>query len=83
MLSAMVRCRGVGASRGIAIGPAYLTGVRVTVAERRILRHDREAELARLDTASDAAERQLDRLRRQLSGDVSCYRNLYGFPRAD
>jgi len=64
----MIRCRGVGASRGIAVGPAHLTEVRVSVAERRILRHDREAELARLDTASDAAEQQLDRMRQQLSG---------------
>jgi phosphotransferase system enzyme I (PtsI) len=64
----MIRCRGVGASRGIAVGPAHLTEVRVSVAERRILRHDREAELARLETASAAAEQQLDRLHRQLSG---------------
>jgi phosphotransferase system enzyme I (PtsI) len=62
----MIRYRGVGASRGIAIGPAHVTEVRVSVAERRILRHDREAELARLETASSAAEQQLDRLRRQL-----------------
>ena len=40
----------------------------MSVAERRILRHDREAELARLETASGAAEQQLERLRRQLSG---------------
>ncbi len=58
----------MGASRGISIGPAYLTEVRVSVAERRILRHDREAELARLETASEAAEQQLDRLRQQLAG---------------
>src|SRR4249920_1586310 len=64
----MFRCRGIGASRGIAIGPAHLTEVRVSVAERRILRHDREAELARLETASESAEQQLDRLRRQLVG---------------
>jgi phosphotransferase system enzyme I (PtsI) len=63
----MIRCHGVGASRGIAIGPAHLTEVRVSVAERRILRHDREAELARLEAASEAAEEQLERLRRQLS----------------
>src|SRR4029453_375662 len=64
----MIRCRGVGASPGIAIGPAHLTEIRVSVAERRILRHDREAELARLETASAAAEQQLERLHRQLSG---------------
>jgi phosphotransferase system enzyme I (PtsI) len=42
----MIRYRGVGASRGIAVGRAHLTEIRVSVAERRILRHDREAELA-------------------------------------
>ena len=63
----MIRYRGVGASRGIAVGPAHLTEVRVSVAERRILRHDRAAEVARLETASDAAEQQLERLRRQLN----------------
>jgi phosphotransferase system enzyme I (PtsI) len=67
----MIRCRGIGASQGIAMGPAHLTQIRVSVAERRILRHDREAELARLETAFDAAEHQLDRLRRQLVGGAS------------
>jgi phosphotransferase system enzyme I (PtsI) len=67
----MVRHRGVGASRGIAIGPAYLTAIRVSVGERRILRHDREAELARLEAACEAAEQQLDRLRRQLASGPS------------
>lgn len=64
----MIRCGGMGASQGIALGPAHLMQIRVSVAERRILRHDREAELARLETASEAAEHQLDRLRRQLVG---------------
>ena len=63
----MIRIRGLGASRGIAIGPAYLTDMRVSVAERRILRHDRESELARLASALDMAEQQLERLRRQLT----------------
>jgi phosphotransferase system enzyme I (PtsI) len=62
----MIRYRGVAASRGIAIGPAHLTDVRVSVSERRILRHDRETELARLETACDAADQQLEELRRQL-----------------
>src|SRR6186713_1343381 len=62
----MIRYRGVAASRGIAIGPAHLTDVRVAVAERRILRHDREAELARLELACGAADQQLERLRLQL-----------------
>jgi phosphotransferase system enzyme I (PtsI) len=38
----------------------------VSVAERRILRHDRAAELARLEAATEAAEQQLDRLRQKL-----------------
>ena len=65
----MIRLRGVGASRGIAIGPAHLTAAPVSITERRILRHDREAELARLETAADAAERQLERLHRQLDAE--------------
>jgi phosphotransferase system enzyme I (PtsI) len=40
----------------------------VSVAERRLLRHAREGELTRLAAAIDAAEQQLDRLRRQLAG---------------
>ena len=64
----MNRLRGMGASQGIALGSAHLMQIRVSVAERRILRHDRDAELARLETASEAAEHQLDGLRRQLVG---------------
>ena len=62
----MIRRRGVGASRGIAIGPAHLTEVSIPITERRILRHDREAELARLEAAAGATESQLERLHRQL-----------------
>src|SRR5512142_2206459 len=64
----MIRCRGMGASQGLALGPAHVMQIRVSVAERRILRHDRDAELARLEAASEAAEHQLDGLRRQLVG---------------
>ena len=62
----MIRRKGVGASRGIAIGPAHLTEVPVSITERRILRSDRDAELARLEAAVDDAERQLDRLHGKL-----------------
>ena len=62
----MIRFRGVGASRGIAVGPAHLTEVPVSITERRILRHDREAEVARLESAVDDAQKQLDRLHAQL-----------------
>jgi phosphotransferase system enzyme I (PtsI) len=56
----------VGASSGIAIAPAHLTEVPISITERRILRHDREAELARLEAATAAAEKQLERLHAQL-----------------
>jgi hypothetical protein len=64
----MDRYRGVSASGGIAIGPAYLAEVRIDVAERLILRSDRAAEVARIDDATAVAERQLERLHRQLDG---------------
>jgi phosphotransferase system enzyme I (PtsI) len=68
MLLSMDRYRGLSASGGIVIGPAYLVDIRVDVAERRILRSDRPAELARLEDAGGVAERQLERLHRQLDG---------------
>jgi phosphotransferase system enzyme I (PtsI) len=52
----------------VAIGPAHLLVNRAAVAERRILRADREAELARLTTALRAADEQLDGLRQFLAG---------------
>jgi phosphotransferase system enzyme I (PtsI) len=64
----MIRLRGVGASRGIAVGPAHVMAVRVAIAERRILRNDRDAELAHLETGVVAAESQLARLHRRLDG---------------
>jgi phosphoenolpyruvate-protein phosphotransferase (PTS system enzyme I) len=74
MLDRMHRHRGVSASGGIAIGPAYLADVRVVITERRILRSDRAAELARLDDASRMAEGQLERLHRQIDGpDVTAH----------
>ncbi|HVX98053.1 MAG TPA: phosphoenolpyruvate--protein phosphotransferase [Polyangia bacterium] len=78
----MIRLRGLGASRGIAIGPAYLTEVSVSVAERRILRHDRQSELARLTAAIETAEQQLDRLRRQLTGQGGTALDLIELHRA-
>ncbi|HET6149197.1 MAG TPA: phosphoenolpyruvate--protein phosphotransferase [Polyangia bacterium] len=62
----MIRFQGTGASRGIAIGPAYLMDMRLVIAERRILRNDREAEVARLDAALAAAEEQLDLVQRKV-----------------
>jgi phosphotransferase system enzyme I (PtsI) len=67
----MIRFRGEGASRGIAIGPEHLSEVRVVVAERRILRNDRDAELARLETSVASADRQLERLQQQVNGEHS------------
>ena len=60
--------KGIAASGGVAIGPAHLLISRAAVAERRILRGDREAELARLTTALRAADEQLDGLRQFLEG---------------
>ena len=50
---------GTGASRGIAIGPANLMGMRLLIAERWILRSDREAEAARLDMALAGARAEI------------------------
>jgi phosphoenolpyruvate-protein phosphotransferase (PTS system enzyme I) len=62
------RLKGVAAAGGLAIGPAHLLVARVAVAERRILRADREAELARFTAAQTAGEEQLEGLRRFLDG---------------
>jgi phosphotransferase system enzyme I (PtsI) len=63
----MTRYRGEGASRGIAIGPAHVVAAKITVAERRILRRDRAAEVAHLEEGISAADEQLDHLQRQLA----------------
>ena len=63
----MTRFRGEGASRGIAIGPAHVVAAKITVAERRILRRDRAAEVAHLEEGISAADEQLDHLQRQLA----------------
>jgi phosphotransferase system enzyme I (PtsI) len=62
-----MRFRGEGASRGIAIGPAHVVAAKITVAERRVLRRDRIAEVAHLDEGIAAADEQLDHLQRQLA----------------
>jgi phosphoenolpyruvate-protein kinase (PTS system EI component) len=63
----MAHFHGDGASRGIAIGPAHLLAAKIAVAERRILRQDRAAEVAHLEDGLGAADDQLDRLQRQLA----------------
>jgi phosphoenolpyruvate-protein kinase (PTS system EI component) len=63
----MIRLVGVGASRGIAIGPAHVLAIRAVIVERRILRSDREAERARLDGAVALADGQLLRLEQQMA----------------
>jgi phosphotransferase system enzyme I (PtsI) len=60
--------KGVGATEGVAIGPAHLMVARVMVAERRILRADRDAELARLGAALQAADEQLQGVLDYLNG---------------
>jgi len=67
----MTQFQGEGASRGIAIGPAHLLAAKLTVAERRILRRDRAAEVAHLEEGVAGADEQLDRLQRQLADDKS------------
>ena len=67
MTGQMTHFRGEGASRGIAIGPAHVLAAKITVAERRILRHDRAAEVAHLEEGIGAADEQLDQLQRQLA----------------
>jgi len=62
-----MRFRGEGASRGIAIGPAHVVAAKITVAERRILRRDRAAEVAHLEEGISAADEQLDNLQQQLA----------------
>jgi len=63
----MTHFRGEGASRGIAIGPAHVVAAKITVAERRVLRRDRAAEVAHLEEGITAADEQLDNLQRQLA----------------
>ncbi len=63
----MTQFRGEGASRGIAIGPAHLLAAKIVVAERRILRRDRAAELAHLEEGIVTTDEQLDRLQRRLA----------------
>jgi len=67
----MTHFRGEAASRGIAIGPAHLLAAKVTVAERRILRRDRAAEVAHLEEGIVSADEQLDRLQRRLADGKS------------
>lgn len=63
----MTRLHGEGASPGIVIGPAHLLAAKVAVAERRILRQDRAAEVAHLEEGIAVADEQLDRFQRQLA----------------
>jgi len=63
----MTQFHGEGASRGIAMGPAHLLAAKITVAERRILRRDRAAEVAHLEEGIVRADEQLDRIQRQLA----------------
>jgi len=63
----MTHFRGEGASHGIAMGPAHLLATKVTVAERRILRRDRAAEVAHLEEGIVSADEQLDGLQRRLT----------------
>lgn len=63
----MERCKGVGASEGIAIGPAYALDVGVVVSERSISRHEVDSEIARFECALVATDGQLERLQQHLT----------------
>jgi phosphotransferase system enzyme I (PtsI) len=67
----MERFKGIGASDGIAIGPAFPLDVSVTARETRILPEAVEPELARFDRALIEADGQLEALQRQLDGQHS------------
>jgi phosphotransferase system enzyme I (PtsI) len=49
------------------MGPAHLLATKVTIAERRILRRDRAAEVAHLEEGIVSADEQLDGLQRRLT----------------
>src|SRR4029450_4453192 len=63
----MERCKGVGASQGIAIGPAYAWEGGVVVSGRRISRHGVDSEIARFECALVATDGQLERLQQHLT----------------
>jgi phosphoenolpyruvate-protein phosphotransferase (PTS system enzyme I) len=64
----MRRFHGVGASHGIAIGPAYPLEVSVQVSERKISGEEIEPEIARFDDAVATTAEQLLVLQRDLEG---------------
>jgi phosphotransferase system enzyme I (PtsI) len=69
----MERFKGVGASDGIVIGPAYPLDVAVTVRESHISVEQIEPELARFARALETADRQLEGLQAQLAGEHAGY----------
>ncbi len=69
----MERFKGVGASDGIAIGPAYPLDVAISVREAHIPAEQVEAELARFGRALAVADGQLETLQQQLVGGQTGY----------
>jgi phosphoenolpyruvate-protein phosphotransferase (PTS system enzyme I) len=63
----MQRFKGVGASPGIAIGPAFPLAVSIAVSERGIARDEVASEISRLDRALKATDEQLERLQQHLA----------------
>jgi phosphoenolpyruvate-protein phosphotransferase (PTS system enzyme I) len=63
----MERCKGVAASQGIAIGPAYALDVGIVVSERSVSRHEVDSEIARFERALVAVDGQLERLQQHLT----------------
>src|SRR3954451_5966878 len=60
--------RGVGASPGLAVGPAFLVDRRrVKTPKRHIADEEVDNEIARFDAALAASDEQLERVKRKLS----------------
>ncbi len=66
----MVRLTGVGASGGVALGPAHFLGGRVEVHERRIAAHEVDGEIARFAEALTRSDAQLARVQQQLTAQA-------------
>src|SRR3954470_13394665 len=60
--------RGVGASPGLAVGPAFIVDRRrVKTPKRHIADDEVDAEMARFDSALNASHEQIERVKKKLS----------------
>lgn len=67
----MIRLVGESASRGMAMGPAYLLDVNFEFSAQAVRSADWQGELTRLDSAIATADTQLEQLALQLQGEHS------------